>query len=77
MAQILVAQDEYEVFFEEVEQLAWVQIGTRVAKGKFGAEGSREGANLPSFEACGWVHEQVNGFLDRQEFWIPDFRQQI
>jgi hypothetical protein len=73
----LVAQDKDEVFFEKVKQLAWGQIGTRIAMGEFRAKGSREGANLPSFEACGWVHELVNEFLDWQEFWIPDFLHQI
>jgi hypothetical protein len=73
----LVAQDKDEVFFEKVKQLAWGQIGTRIATGEFGAKGSREGANLPSFEADRWVHELVNEFLDRREFWNPDFCTQI
>ena len=74
---MLITQDQHEVFFEEVEQLAWGQIGAGIAEREFRAKGSRQGANLPSFEACRWVHELVNEFLDRQEFGIPDFSHQI
>jgi hypothetical protein len=77
VAQELVAQDEDEVLFEKIKQLAWGQVGSGIAEGEFGAKGTRQGPNLPSFEACGWVHELVNEFLDRQKFWIPDFRHQI
>jgi hypothetical protein len=77
VTQELVAQDENEVLFEKIKQLAWGKIGPGIAKGEFRAKGTRQGPNLPSFEACGWVHELVSDFLDRQEIWIPDFRHQI
>jgi hypothetical protein len=57
--------------------MSWLKIGSGIAARKLGSEGSREGSNLPGFEACGWVHELVDEFLDRQEFRIPDFRHQI
>jgi hypothetical protein len=77
VSQELVAQDEDEVLFEKIKQLAWGKIGPGIAEGEFRAKGSRQGPNLPCFEVCGWVHELVNEFLDRQEFRIPDFRHQI
>ena len=77
VAQELVAQDEDEVLFEKIKQLAWGQVGPGIAEGEFCAKGSRQGPNLPSFEAGGWVHELVDEFLDRREFRNPDFCTQI
>ena len=77
MAQELVAQDEYEVLFEKIKQLAWGKISPGIAEGEFRAKGTRQGPNLPSFEADRWVHGLVNDFLDGQEFWNPDFCTQI
>jgi hypothetical protein len=57
--------------------LAWGKVGPGIAEGHFRAKGTREGPNLPSFETGRWVHGLVNEFLDRREFWIPDFCNQI
>jgi hypothetical protein len=48
--------------------LAWGKVGPGIAARQLGSEGSREGSNLPGFEACRWGHEMLTEFLVGQKF---------